>query len=74
MQGSTDKKKSLMMTLERLISFIDIVIHRDTWHVSRDQSSPDDAPQMWTSHIKRTTSLQAPPDVWQRASNANLTY
>ena len=42
-RSSAEKKKGIMMTLERLMSLIDTVIHWDTRHISRAQSPPD----MW---------------------------
>ena len=43
-------------------------------HLFKLRPTRDSAPRMRTSQIKRTASLQAPPNTWQCTQNASLTF
>ena len=70
------RRKSLIMTLENYYLFIDAVISRDTWPVSRDRSSPDMWKRAQNANLvfKENNISLAPPDTWQHTLNASLAF
>jgi len=76
-QSSNKEEKSLMMTLEWLLSFYKRSNRsRYAARISRSIVVRRVAtrPERGSRVLKRTSSLQALPDTWQRTQNANLVF